>query len=288
MSRLTFDDPYMPNLRRLMSEFGFESNDDYEYQMRCFLNAPGRNLRCLNIEGELQRRKTAFANALAGALEYPHVLYHDFSQSEPVLEPEPDEEQAPLSAFDRVVSEACAYSEAEPTILIIDQLQLADFRHHIRLNTFVRTSQWSYPLATLTANSRNFLLFVISEEPLYHSLQKVSFRLWADPGAVKVAYEPEEFGLDAAAAPVFNALADLFEALQVTPTPSEMQRVTDDLIGRAHTADFLRHSIYGWTEGVDHAALFSDKLEPLIDAVLVAAGAYLGVDEIEMVGDDGS
>lgn len=275
----------MPNLRRLMSEFGFESNDDYEYQMSCFLKSPGRVLRCLNIEGELGRRKTAFANALACALEYPHVLFHDFSQPEPVTEPESDEQQAPLSQFDRVVSEACAYSEAEPTILIIDQLQLADFRHHIRLNTFVRTAQWTYPLATLTANTRNLLLFLISEQPLYHSLQKVSFRLWADPGSGDVSYQPQEFGLDANAQPMFAALGALFQALEVTPTPSEMQRVIDDLMSRARTSEFLRCSIYGWTEGVEHSALYSSEVAPLVDQVMTATGTYLGVDEIEMVGD---
>lgn len=275
----------MPNLRRLMSEFGFESNDDYEYQMRCFLNAPGRVLRCLNIEGDLQRRKTAFANALASALEYTHVLFHDFSQAEFAHPPDPDKEQAPLSTFDRTMSEACAYSEADTTIVILDQLQLADFQHHIRLNSFVRTGQWSYSLATLTANARNFLLFLVSENPLYHSLQKVSFRLWADPGASQVAYKPEEFGLDLAAAPVFAALSGLFEQLQVTPTPSEMKRVIDDLLSRAHTADYLRHSIYGWTEGVDHGVLFSREMAPSVDQVLAAVSEYLGVDEIEMVGD---
>ncbi len=275
----------MPNLRHLMSDFGFESNDDYEYQMRCFLNAPGRELRCLNIEGDMERRKTAFANALAGALEYDHVLFHDFSQPEAPQEVETDQEQAPLSAFDRTVSEACAYSEANTTILIIDQLQQADFRHHIRLNTFVRTAQWSYPLATLTANPRNFLLFLVSEEPLYHSLQKVSFRLWTDPGTSQVAYQAQEFGLEPAAAPVFAALSALFSQLEVTPTPSEMQRVIDDLLSRAHTADFLRHSIYGWTEGVDHAALYGVEIKPAVDQVLAAVSAYLGVDEIEMVGD---
>ncbi|MFK7957466.1 MAG: hypothetical protein AB8B96_15310 [Lysobacterales bacterium] len=268
-----------------MSEFGFESNDDYEYQMRCFLNAPGRELRCLNIEGDMQRRKTAFANALAGALEYDHVLFHDFSQPEVVNERETDEEQAPLSAFDRTMSEACAYSEADTTILIIDQLQQADFRHHIRLNTFVRTGQWSYPLATLTANARNFLMFLISEEPLYHSLQKVSFRLWTDPGSSQVAYQAQEFGLEPAAAPVFVALSELFAQLEVTPTPSEMQRVIDDLMTRAHTADYLRHSIYGWTEGVDHAALYGAELNATVEQILTAVSAYLGVDEIEMVGD---
>ena len=57
----------MASLRTRMARHGFESNDDYELQMRCFLEQPVSHLRCLNIEGDLPRRKTAFAQALAHA-----------------------------------------------------------------------------------------------------------------------------------------------------------------------------------------------------------------------------
>jgi hypothetical protein len=36
-----------------MAEHGFESNDDYEFQVRCLLESPTRGLRTLNIEGGL-------------------------------------------------------------------------------------------------------------------------------------------------------------------------------------------------------------------------------------------
>ncbi|MEM9533004.1 MAG: hypothetical protein AAGA23_18940 [Pseudomonadota bacterium] len=272
----------MPNLRRLMTEFGFESNDDYEFQMRCFLEQPVSHLRCLNIEGDLPRRKTAFAQALAHALEYPHVLYHDFTQEE-VVHAGDDNDEAPLSAFDRTMTEACAYSEAEPTILIIDQLQQADFKHHIRLNTFVRTGEWAYSLATMTANRRNLLVFLISEAPIYHSLQKVSYRLWADPGNVQPEFSATDFGLESQAQPVFDALGQLFMELGVAPTPGEMSRVAEDLRLRVRTADALRHSLYGWTEGIDHGALHSPDIAPAVERVVAELSSYLGVDEIEMV-----
>ena len=66
-----------------MAEFGFESNEDYEFQLRALFAAPHGTCARLARGGESGRRKTAFANALARALEYPHILYHDFSAPEP-------------------------------------------------------------------------------------------------------------------------------------------------------------------------------------------------------------
>ena len=65
------------------AEFGFESNEDYEFPLRTLFDARISHVRTLHVAGESGRRKTAFANALARALEYPHVLYHDFSVPEP-------------------------------------------------------------------------------------------------------------------------------------------------------------------------------------------------------------
>ena len=124
----------MPSLRARMARHGFESNDDYEYRVRCLMSYPARGLRCLSVEGESGRRKTAFATALARALDWDHVLYHDFTATEPlpgrVEVPDHDDEegQAPvqLTVFDRTLSEACALSEADATVLIVDQLQEKD------------------------------------------------------------------------------------------------------------------------------------------------------------------
>ena len=282
----------MGHLRQRMAQHGFESNDNYEYHVRCLLNYPTTGLRCLNVEGQSKRRKTAYANALALALDYSHVIYYDFTQlSDPDAKTElpnrEDEEgppQKPVSAFDRAVSEACAYSEAEQTILIIDQLQCADFKDHIRLFRFVETNEWQYSLATLHANPRKFLLFLISEEPLYHSLQKASFKVWTDPGNAHLVYSPEEFGLEADAAPMMDALTTLFSELGVTPTKSEYERILHDIIRHVRTADVLRHSIYGWTEGVDHAALYSAELDQRFREAMTVIEQYIGVDEIQIVG----
>ena len=275
-----------------MAEHGFESNDNYEYHVRCLLNYPTHGLRCLNVEGQSTRRKTAYANALALALDYPHIIYYDFTQQHdpgsnleiPNRQDEEGPSEKPISAFDRAVSEACAYSEAEQTILIIDQLQAADFRDHIRLYNFIETNEWDYSLATLRANSRKFLLFLISEEPLYHSLQKASFRVWTDPGNTHLAYSPEEFGLEADAAPMMDQLATLFAELGVTPTKSEYERILHDIVRHVRTEDFLRHSIYGWTEGIDHAALFSAELDQQVRQAMTVIEQYIGFDEIQIVG----
>ena len=70
----------MATLKQRMASHGFESNDDYEYPIRLLLSHSTRHLRALNIEGDSHRRKTAFASALAQALEYENVIYHDFTQ----------------------------------------------------------------------------------------------------------------------------------------------------------------------------------------------------------------
>ncbi len=278
----------MASLRRRMAEYGFESNDDYEYQLRCFFQQPTSGLRCLNIEGRSARRQTALANALAHALQYDHVLSHDFSDAgaaEPVVRPvkaDDDESEIPISQFDRSVSEACAFSEAEKTILIVDQLQAADFKHHIRLNEFVRTHEWSYTLATLTANPKNFLLILVSEEPLYHSLQNVCYRLWADSSNTHLQFKPKDFDLPETAAPMLTSMGELFVALGVTPTFSEFEKIIFDIQNSVRTDDYLRHSIYGWTEGVDRDALFSRELEPRIAGAMQAIQQYVGIDEIEI------
>ena len=279
-------------LRVRMAEHGFESNDDYEYRVRCLLSYPARGLRTLAVEGDSERRKTAFANALARALDWPHILYHDFTQTDdpPALATvpdRPDEEGPPprqLTAFDRVVSEACAYSEAERTILILDQLHAADFREHIRLYHFVSSTEWRYPLATLRANPRTFLLMLISEEPIYHSLQKECFRIWTDSESLRLDYRPEELGLGPDAAGFMAALANLFRHLGASPTRSEYQRILDDALHRARTEEHLAQTIFGWIEGLDAEALRTPQVQPLMTAAVDALHHYLGRDEIELGG----
>ncbi len=280
----------MSTLQEKMAWFGFESNDDYSYQLRALLNKSGKGLRCLNIEGRSPRRKTAFASALAQALEFEHVLYYDFTQHDDpsplVTLPDNEDEEGisepPVGAFDRAVSEACAYSEAAKTVLIIDQLQAANFREHIRLYDFSVSCHWTYSLATLRANPKNLLLFLISEEPLYHSLQKASFRVWTEDSRAHHPIDPQEFDLGEDALPMMNALSELFRILGITPTQSELERIIHDMLTIARTEHLLRHSIYGWTEGVNRDALFSHEITPALTSVIQAIEQYVGLDEIQL------
>ena len=279
------------NLRRQLAAHGFESNDDYDFALRCLFEAEQAAVRVLHVDGRAGRRKTAFANALAHALEYPHILYHDFLRDTPppapVLLVGEDGEAAgpaeqPLQPFDRVVTEACAFSEGARTALVLDQLQAADFADHLRLYQFVTSREWTTATGTVTANPRHLLLVLISEEPLYHSLAKASFRIWTDIGRAYLDYKPEDYGMGRDALPLFEALAALFEALQASPTPSEYGRLLSDLIARVRSEDQLRQSIFGWTEGVDRERLFAaDTIAPLREVMRVLE-AWLGVDHIEL------
>ncbi|MCQ4164985.1 hypothetical protein [Tahibacter harae] len=279
------------SLRKKLAEFGFESNDDYDYPLRCLFEAEIDHLRCLNISGSSGRRKTALANALGHALEYPHLLYHDFSSAEPppapiVLSEEAVAEggtlEAPLSAFERSLSEACAYSEGARTLLILDQLQAADFHDHIRLYHFVQTREWHSPQGSAVANPNNLLLVLISEEALYHSLAKVSFRIHADVSRGYQEYRPEDFGLSPGAAEFMAALDAVFHALGASPTPREYAHILHDVHQRVRTEEQLRQSLFGWMEHADRSALYAVPLEAPLAAAVQAISRYLGIEEIEL------
>jgi hypothetical protein len=282
------------SLRKKLADFGFESNDDYEFPLRCLFEATLDHLRCLNVSGQAGRRKTALASALGHALDYPHILYHDFTAPEPAPAPPTAGEdidptrapETPLSGFERAISEACAYSEGARTILILDQLQAADFRDHIRLYHFVQTGEWSNAQGTVVANRRNFLLVLISEEALYHSLAKVSFRIHADASRAFLGFRPEEFGLGAGADEFIGALVALLEAAGASPTASEFAHILDDIHQRVRTDDQLRQSLFGWIENLDRGVLFAPSVQPLLSNALHAINRYLGVEEIELGGDD--
>ena len=276
-------------LRRRMAEFGFESNEDYEFPLRTLFDARIAHVRTLHVAGESGRRKTAFANALARALEYPHVLYHDFSVPEPPPAPivitaedqeNPEPIEAPLTAFERIVTEACAFSEAERTVLILDQLQAADFRNQTALYHFAHTGEWNLPQLSVRANAKHLLLVLVTEEELYHSLAKISFRVWAGAASGRFEFRPADHGLDRAAEPLFAALATLFDQLGSMPTASEFERILDDLMRHVRADDQLRHSVFGWMERVDRDALYSTELAPAVRAVVDEANRFVGLEEI--------
>lgn len=278
------------NLRQQLAEHGFESNDDYDFQVRCLFQARLSHLRCLQIGGESGRRKTALASALAHALAYPRILYLDFSQPEPAA-PAPvvmhaDDSGGPpepaLSAFERVVLEACAFSEAERCILILDQLQAADFREQIRLFQFVQSCEWTAASSTVKANARNLLLVLISEQPIYHSLAHLAYRIWADASGGRFDYRVEDFGLGLDARELFAAMGVLFDAVGTTPTASELRRILDDSLANVRTSEQLRHCIFGWMERIDRAQLFSPAMSPALASCVQAINHYIGMDEIEL------
>ncbi|MBT5229541.1 MAG: hypothetical protein HOM11_04610 [Methylococcales bacterium] len=281
----------MTPLQQKMAEFGFESNDHYDYHVRCLLKSDNNSIRCMNVEGDSDRRMTAFANALAYALNYPHILYYDFTETEPpppVQAESPDrakgqDDDSVISPLERTVSEACAFSEGENTILIIDQLQAADFKDHIRLYQFMKTAQWKMGDAAFVASRKNLLVFLISEKPLYHSLQKISFKVWVNKASKRaVDYQPQDFGLGDEAIDIMANLAIVFNALKLTPTQSEYQKILTDLQRHIRHIEALQHAIYGWTEGIDRKLLYTETLHPLLQNVINSVEQLVGLDEVEL------
>ena len=278
------------SLRRKLAEHGFESNDDYDHALRCLLEQAVPHLRVLHVDGAAGRRKTAFAQALGPALGFAHILYHDFSAPEPppplvatVLEdgsPGPTEPALPV--FERAMSEACAYSESAPTLLILDQLQAAHFNDQRRLYDFAMSREWTNAAGTVTANGRNFLLALASEQPLYHSLAKCSFRIWTDAQRAFLAYRPADYGLGPEAGALFAALAALCEALAAAPTPSEFGMLLQDLLERSRSEEQVRQAMFGRVESVDRARLYAPETAPLLRAVMLELERLLGADEVTL------
>lgn len=284
----------MSNLRDMLAEHGFESNDDYDYQLRCLLESPTAGIRTLDIEGDGERRKTAFAIALARALAIPHILYHDFTDARPplpevILPPGRDElgrTAAPIEPLDEVVIEACAQSEGDPTVLILDQLQAADFRDHIRLQRLAGHCVWPARDQSYHANRHHLLLFLIAEAPIYHGLQKESFRVWIGRlSEHQGVYDPSAFGFGPEAEPLFAALADLFRQLGCAPTRTEFGRILHDLQLHTRTREQLQLTLYGRVEGVDRLALRAPALSSELTRVLAAAQTLLLAEHIELAGD---
>lgn len=277
------------SLRRKLAEHGFESNDDYEHAIRCLLEQPGERLRVLHVDGLAGRRKTAFAQALGAALAYPKVLYHDFSDAPPAPAPMTGADPAEvgpvepaLGPFERAMTEACAYSEAEPTLLILDQLHEAPFAEHLRLHRFAESREWSNALGTVQAHVRNFLLVLVSEQPLYHSLARCSFRVWTDAQRAWQDFRPADHGLGPEASGLFDALAGLFEVLAAAPTPSEFSQLLDDVLQRVRSEDMLRQSVFGRVEQVERSRLYSPEALPRLRSVLDEVERLLGAEHVEL------
>jgi hypothetical protein len=280
------------SLRTRLAEFGFESNDDYDHALRCLFGQQPSHLRVLHVDGTAGRRKTAFAQALGRALDYAHVLYHDFSATEPEPAAQPivledgslGVPEAAPSGFERVITEACAYSEASPTLLILDQLQAAHFADQQRLYNFVMKREWTSPAGSATANPKNLVLALISEQPLYHSLAKCSYRVWTDAQRAFLDYRPADYGLGAEAQGFFAALAAVCVALPAAPTPSEFANVVSDLLHFARSEEQIRQSLFGRIENLERARLYAPEVAPALRDLLGELERLLGADQVSLDG----
>ena len=277
-------------LRSKLAEHGFESNDDYDHALRCLFGQPLTHLRVLHVDGAGGRRKTAFAQALGRALDYAHVLYHDFGAAEVQPTPQPvmmedgtlaTPEAAP-SAFERVMTEACAYSEASSTLLILDQLQAAHFADQQRLYNFVMKREWSGSTGPATANAKNLVLVLISEQPLYHSLAKCSYRVWTDAQRAFLDYRPQDFGLGPEAQAFFAAIARVCVALAAAPTPSEFANLVSDLLHFARSEEQIRQSLFGRVENLERARLYAPEVAQALRELLGELERLLGADQVSL------
>jgi len=264
-------------LKSRLSQHGFTSSESYDHAVQSFLNSPTEHIRCMHIDGDCGRRRTAFAHAMANALDAVQILYYEFGKDKPVpqiiriQEGEEIIEEPPIDALDRILTEACAQSEAEQTVLILDQMHKTQFLNHIRLYEFLQTGIWQYSDVQYQANLLNLKVFLISDEPLYHSLQSCSFRLWiSESNRAVVKVTASDLGLDEQNCSWLSALQVLFKNLSLTPTIEEYQRLAFDIEQYIHNKQQLKISLFGWVENINRSELDNEEIQLLLDAVLEA------------------
>jgi len=283
----------MYTLKQRMEHHGFISHKDYEYALSCLNNPAIDHIKTLNIEGEAGRRKTAFANALGHALEYQHILYFEFgleNKAPIVIQFDEDNQSVdtdPMQEFEKIIIETCALSEAETTVLILDQLHLATFKDHMSLYSFITSKTWNSGNNKYIANPANLIIMMISETDIYHALQQCSFKVWVDslhqPGK---APTPLELELDNSADEWIQAVSDIFTLLNISPTLNAYQKISYDIEQHVRSADQLRISLYGWVEGISYPRLFTDEMDKLFLIAQTAIENYIGIeDSIELSGE---
>lgn len=264
-------------LKSRLSQNGFTSSESYDHAVQCFLNNPNEHVRCMHVDGDCGRRRTAFAHALANVLDATQVLYYEFGKDKKVpqiiriQEGEEVVEEPPVEALDRILTEACAQSEAEKTILILDQLHKTQFLNHIRLFEFLQTGKWHYSDVQYQANVLNLHVFLISDEALYHSLQSNSFRIWIESNENRVSSVlASDIGLDEENCGWFKPLQNLFKQMNISPTVEEYSRLAYDIEHHVHNYQQLKVSLFGWVEGMDRQQLEDEEFHPYLKGVLDA------------------
>lgn len=280
-------------LKRKLAEYGFEARENYDYAVQCFLNSPNENISCLNVDGDSGRRKTAFAHALAQVMGVNHVLYFEFEEEKstpPVIRTVENDElvASPISALDRIMTEACTLSEAESVVLILDNLHLAKFKQHILLYEFIKKGIWSYGDVSFHANSKNLQIFIVSSESLYHSLQQVSFRLWISAEQeVSDVINPQDLELDESCRDWLEPLNELLRELGLSPALSEYKKLAYDIEHYVRTPEQLRISLFGWIEGTDYKRIYNQSIDPYFLRVIEKIEANLSIqEEIELSSDN--
>jgi len=283
----------MSSLKSRLSQNGFTSTESYDHAVQCFLSNPTSRIRCLQIDGHCGRRRTAFAHALANALEAPQIIYYEFGKDKPVpqivriLEGEEIVEEPPVDALDRVLTEACALSEAEQTVLILDQLHKTQFLNHIRLYEFLQSGVWRYSDVQYQANLLNLSVYLISDESLYHSLVSSSFRLWIDENSqIAATVTASDLDLGENSCNWLIPLQKLFDELNIFPVLEEYRRLVFDIEQHIHSKHQLKVSLYGWFENIDRSKLDNEAIQPYLNAVLEAILQDKGIgEEIEISSD---
>jgi len=289
----------MSSLKLRLSQNGFTSSESYDHAVQCFINNPTSHVRWLHVDGDCGRRRTAFANALAHALQAENseqktqVLYYEFGKDKPVpqivriIEGEEIVEESPVEALDRILTEACALSEAEPTVLVLDQLHKTQFLNHIRLYEFLQSGVWKYSDVQYQANLNNLSLYLISNEPLYHSLQSASFRLWVnESGRQAINISAADLGLNEQTCNWLRPLQSLLKQLKYFPTLEEYRRLSFDIEHYVHNKQQLKTSLFGWLENMTFSQLDDKTIQPYLKEVLEAIVQGKGIDEeIEISSD---
>jgi len=253
------------SLKDKLAQGGFEANVSYDHVVKCFLNTPNEYVRCLDVDGDCGRHKTAFAYALAQALGNKHVLYFEFGLDSPVLpslvrvvDGEEVIAEPPVAELDKMLNEICALSEAESTVLILDQLQQADFKQHIRLQAFMKSAVWQYGEISCYANKDNLQLYLVSDGGLSSMLQQVSFRVWLPQQDQAITnIRSMDVGLPKSCDIWLAQLIDLMNVLEVTPSLTEYQYLAYEIEAFVRTDHQLKASIMGRVKGVDYLRLNS-------------------------------
>ncbi|RDH83041.1 MAG: hypothetical protein DIZ80_12330 [endosymbiont of Galathealinum brachiosum] len=279
-------------LKPLLSQNGFTSSESYDHAVQCFLSNPTDHIRCMHVDGDCGRKRTAFAHALANALCASQIMYYEFGKDKSIpqiiriQEGEEIIEEPPVEALDRILTEACAQSEAEQTVLILDQLHKTQFLNHIRLYEFLQTGLWRYSDVQYQANLSNLSVYLISDEPLYHSLQSCSFRLWiSEVNRAVITVSAEDLGLNEQNCQWLLPVQKLLGKINLSPTLEEYQRLAFDIEQHVHNKQQLKVSLFGWLENIDRIKLESEELQTYLDEVLEAILMGKGVgEEIEISG----